>query len=134
MLVGLVMMFIFQKDRLEWNKEAAEFMIDSSLNPLEYALEMSQFPTEARVTFVASTDATNRLTKNEMGVDYNTDPDLVSLTPEVDVGYDRAEYRIRINRPNNFRRGDVLTYIPASETSLTGLAGPSILLLLNCYC
>ena len=108
---------------LEWNKEAAEFMIDSSLNPLEFALEMSTFPTEARVTFVASTDATNRLTKNEMGIDYNTDPDLVSLTPEVDVGYDRAEYRIRIERPNNFRRGDVLSYIPASETSLTGLAG-----------
>ena len=97
-------------------------MIDSSLNPLEYSLEMSQYPTEARVTFVASTDCTNRVTKYEMGVDYNTDPDLVSLTPEVDVGFDRAEYRIRIERPNNFRRGDILTYIPASENSLTGLA------------
>ena len=109
-------------EKLEWNKEAAEFMIDSSLNPIEYALEMSQFPTEARVTFVASTDCTNRVTNYEMGIDYNTDPDLVSLTPEVDVGYDRAEYRIRIERPNNFRRGDILTYIPASENSLTGLA------------
>ena len=113
---------VYVANPLEWNKEAAEFMIDSSLNPLEFSLEMSQYPTEARVTFVASTDCTNRVTKYEMGVDYNTDPDLVSLTPEVDVGFDRAEYRIRIERPNNFRRGDILTYIPASENSLTGLA------------
>ena len=26
--------------RLEWNQEAVEFMVDSSLNPLEFALEM----------------------------------------------------------------------------------------------
>ena len=108
-------------DRLEWNQEAVEFIIDSSLNPIEFALERSQFPTEARVTFVASTDAINRVTRYEVGWDYNTDPALVTLTPEVEVGFDRAEYRIRINRANNFRRGDVLSYIPASDTSLSGL-------------
>ena len=48
---------------------------------------------------------------------------MVTLTPEVEVGFDRAEYRIRINRGNNFRRGDILSYIPASDTSLTGLTG-----------
>ena len=110
------------ESRLEWNQEAVEFMIDSSLNPIEYALEMSQFPTEARVTFVPNTDCTNRVTKYEMGVDYNTDPELVSLTPEIDVGFDRAEYRIRIERGNQFRRGDILKYIPASQPSLSGLA------------
>jgi len=109
--------------RLEWNQEAVEFIIDSSLNPIEFALERSSFPTEARVTFVASTDAVNRVTKYEVGWDYNTDPALVTLTPEVEVGFDRAEYRIRINRANNFRRGDVLSYIPASDTSLSGLTG-----------
>ena len=104
--------------RFEWFQEAAEFIIDSSLNPLEFALERSQFPTEASVTFVASTDAQNMKTSYQMGVDYNTDPSLVLLTPVVDVGYERAEYRIRINRANQFRRGDVLQYIPASETAL----------------
>ena len=74
------------------------------------------------------------LLRYEMGIDYNTDPDLVSLTPEVDVGYDRAEYRIRIERPNNFRRGDVLTYIPASETSLTGLTKQPYFYVLTGYC
>ena len=109
--------------RFEWFQEAAEFIIDSSLNPLEYALELSKFPTEASVTFVASTDAQNMKTSHEMGIDYNTDPALVLLTPVVEVGYERAEYRIRINRPNQFRRGDVLQYIPASQTSLEGLSG-----------
>ena len=46
---------------------------------------------------------------------------MVTLTPEVEVGYDRAEYRIRINQPNNFRRGDVLTYIPTGGQALSGL-------------
>ena len=108
-------------DRLEYNQEASEFIIDSSLNPLQFALERSKFPTEASITFIASSHAQNIKNTYEMGVDYNTDPALVTLTPLVDVGYERAEYRIRINRPNNFRRGDVLQYIPASQTSLEGL-------------
>jgi len=112
-----------ESDRFEWFQEASEFIIDTSLNPLEYSLEMSRFPTEASVTFVASTDVENLNNTYEMGVDYNTDPALVLLTPLVDVGYERAEYRIRINRANQFRRGDVIKYIPASETSLQGLSG-----------
>tara|TARA_R100001082_G_scaffold86361_1_gene52962 strand:- start:5663 stop:21862 length:16200 start_codon:yes stop_codon:yes gene_type:complete len=107
--------------RLEWNQEAVEFMVDSSLNPLEFALERGEFPTEARVQWIASSDAVNRVTRNEVGWDYNTDPALVTLTPEVEVGYDRAEYRIRINQPNNFRRGDVLSYIPTGGQALSGL-------------
>ena len=84
---------------------------------------MSKFPTNASVQFIPSTDVVNRLTRYETGWDYNTDPALVTLTPEVRVGFDRSEYRIRINRANQFRRGDVLSYIPASDTSLTGLTG-----------
>lgn len=108
-------------ERLEWFQEAAEFIIDSSLNPIEYALETSQFPTEAKVTFVASTHAVNLANTYNMGIDYNTDPALVTLLPLTEVGYERAEYRVRINRPNSFRRGDILQYIPASQTSLGGM-------------
>ena len=61
----------------------------------------------------------------ELGYDYNTDPALVTLTPIVPVGFDRAEYRVRINRTNSFRRGDILQYIPASETSVQAFAGQS---------
>jgi len=109
-------------ERFEWNQEAAEFIIDSSINPIEYALELSKFPTEAKVTFIASTDVQNLSNSYEMGVDYNTDPALVSLTPVVDVGFDRQEDRIRINRTNFFRRGDILQYIPVQgATTLSGV-------------
>ena len=109
-------------DRFEWNQEAVEFMVDSSLNPIEFALERSTFATEARIQFISSTDVVNLSNKYEVGKDWNTDPALVLLTPEVEVGFERAEYRVRINRANNFRRGDILSYIPASQTSLQGLA------------
>ena len=56
---------------------------------------------------------------------YNTDPALVVLTPEVDTGFDRAEYRVRIYRANQFRRGDILQYIPASQTSVEAFATQS---------
>ena len=111
--------------RLDYNREASEFIIDSSINPVEYALETSKFPTEGSVTWVPSTDAVNIKTTYELGYDYNTDPALVTLTPIVPVGFDRAEYRVRINRTNSFRRGDILQYIPASETSVTAFAGQS---------
>ena len=111
--------------RLDYNREGSEFIIDSSINPVEYALETSKFPTEGSVTWVPSTDAVNISTKYELGYDYNTDPALVTLTPIVPVGFDRAEYRIRINRTNSFRRGDILQYIPASETSVQAFAGQS---------
>jgi hypothetical protein len=110
--------YINQGLRLDYNQEASEFIIDSSLNPVEFALETSKFPTEGSVTWVPSTDAVNISTNYELGYDYNTDPALVSLTPIVPVGFDRAEYRIRIYRANQFRRGDILQYIPASETSV----------------
>ena len=111
--------------RLDYNREASEFIIDSSLNAIEYSLETSEFPTEGSVTWVPSSDAVNISTKYELGYDYNTDPALVILTPIVPVGFDRAEYRVRINRTNSFRRGDILQYIPASETSVAAFAGQS---------
>ena len=110
--------------RLEWNQEHAEFILDSSLNVIRYAMSRSEFPTENRVNFVPSTDVVNISNKYNLGYDWNTDPALVLLTPTVPVGYDRAEYRIRINKPNNFRRGDIVTYIPASQTSLQTLNKP----------
>ena len=109
--------------RLDYNREASEFIIDSSLNCVEYSLETSKFPTEGSVTWVPSSDAVNISTKYELGYDYNTDPALVTLTPIVPVGFDRAEYRVRIYRVNSFRRGDILQYIPASETSVKEFAG-----------
>ena len=111
--------------RLDYNREASEFIIDSSINPVEYALETSKFPTEGSVTWVPSTDAVNISTTYELGYDYNTDPALVTLTPIVPVGFDRAEYRVRINRANQFRRGDILQYIPASQNSVQAFAGQS---------
>ena len=109
--------------RLDYNREASEFIIDSSLNCVEYSLETSKFPTEGSVTWVPSSDAVNISTKYELGYDYNTDPALVTLTPIVPVGFDRSEYRVRIYRVNSFRRGDILQYIPASETSVKEFAG-----------
>ena len=109
--------------RLDYNREASEFIIDSSINAIEYSLETSKFPTEGSVTWVPSSDAVNINTKYELGYDYNTDPALVTLTPIVPVGFDRAEYRVRINRVNSFRRGDILQYIPASETSVAAFTG-----------
>ncbi len=109
--------------RLDYNREASEFIIDSSINCIEYSLETSNFPTEGSVTWVPSSDAVNINTKYELGFDYNTDPALVTLTPIVPVGFDRAEYRVRINRVNSFRRGDILQYIPASETSVAAFTG-----------
>jgi len=117
--------------RLEWYQEAAEFIIDSSLNPIEFALRNSKFPTEAKVTFQASAHAVNLKNTYNMGIDYNTDPALVTLLPLIEVGYERAEYRIRINRPNFFRRGDILQYVPASSTPLTGLQSNEYFYVIN---
>jgi len=108
-------------NRPEWDQESTEYDMDSSINPFEYALERSQFPTETKATFVPSTDVVNLSTTYDEGYDWNTDPQLVVLTPTVPVGYDRAEYRVRINRANFFRRGDVVQYIPTSGNLLSGI-------------
>ena len=108
-------------NRPEWDQESTEFDMDSSINPFEFALERSVFPTEAKTTFVPSTDVVNLSTLYDEGFDWNTDPQLVVLTPTVPSGYDRAEYRVRINRANFFRRGDVIQYIPSSGNLLTGI-------------
>ena len=108
-------------NRPEWDQESTEFDMDSSINPFEFALERSIFPTEAKTTFVPSTDVVNLSTTYDEGFDWNTDPQLVVLTPTVPVGYDRAEFRVRINRANFFRRGDVVQYIPSSGSLLGGI-------------
>ena len=105
---------------LEWDQETTEFNFDSSLNCLEFAIERATFPTDNLVTFNAATDVVNYSNKYDEGVDYNTDPALVNLTPTVEVGYEREENRARITRTNFFRRGDVVKYVLASANSLSG--------------
>ena len=117
--------------RTEWNQEATEFNMDSSINVFEFALEQSKFSTEAKTTWIANTDVHNRHVVYNEGFDWNTDPALVSLTPTVRAGYDRAEFRVRIYRANFFRRGDVVQYIPASGSTLGGTTGQSLYYILN---
>ena len=120
--------------RLDYNREASEFIIDSSINPVEYALETSKFPTEGSVTWVPSTDAVNISTTYELGYDYNTDPALVTLTPIVPVGFDRAEYRVRINRANSFRRGDILPVYPSISEFCQSICWSILLVCDDCHC
>ena len=117
--------------RTEWDQEATEFNMDSSINVFEFALEQSKFSTEAKTTWIANTDVHNRHVVYNEGFDWNTDPALVSLTPTVRAGYDRAEFRVRIYRANFFRRGDVVQYIPASGSTLVGTTGQSLYYILN---
>ena len=117
--------------RTEWDQEATEFNMDSSINVFEFALEQSKFSTEAKTTWIANTDVHNRHVVYNEGFDWNTDPALVSLTPTVRAGYDRAEFRVRIYRANFFRRGDVVQYIPASGSTLGGTTGQSLYYILN---
>ena len=117
--------------RVEWNREYSEFTMDSSLNCLEFALERSSFPSENIVTFVASTDAVNYSNTYDEGNDYNTDPALVLLTPTIEVGFEREENRVRINRTNFFRRGDLLTYTLASADTLDGANDQDFYYVLN---
>lgn len=118
-------------ERLEYFQEDVEFAIDSSMNPIDYALRYSRFPTEASITFIASTDVVNLVNRYEMGIDYNTNPELVTLLPLTEVGFERAEYRVRINRPNRFRRGDVIQYIPGGGVSLAGTEGSDYWYVIN---
>ena len=117
--------------RVEWDQEYSEFSMDSSLNCLEFALERSSFPSENIVTFVASTDAVNYTNTYDEGNDYNTDPALVLLTPTIEVGFEREENRVRINRTNFFRRGDLLTYTLASANTLDGANDQDFYYVLN---
>ena len=117
--------------RVEWDQEYSEFTMDSSLNCLEFALERSSFPSENIVTFVASTDAVNYTNTYDEGNDYNTDPALVLLTPTIEVGFEREENRVRINRTNFFRRGDLLTYTLASANTLDGANDQDFYYVLN---
>jgi len=117
--------------RIEYDQEYSEFSMDSSLNCLEFALERSTFPSENVVTFTASTDAVNLTNVYDEGEDYNTDPALVLLTPTIEVGFEREENRVRINRTNFFRRGDLLQYTLASATSLDGANDQDFYYVLN---
>ena len=100
--------------RFEYEWESTEFRIDSSLNLAYHALNRSAPPSNNQVTFINSTDATNLQNLYDEGEDYNTDPELVLLTPTIEVGFERRESVVRITRPNFFSRGDIVAYIPAS--------------------
>ena len=80
---------------------------------------------------MASTDAVNYTNTYDEGNDYNTDPALVLLTPTIEVGFEREENRVRINRTNFFRRGDLLTYTLASANTLDGANDQDFYYVLN---
>ena len=44
-----------------------------------------------------------------------SNPDLIINTPTIEVGFERRENKITINRPNFYSRGDILSYVVASE-------------------
>ena len=102
-------------NRFEYEEESSELRIDSSLNLAYFALSRSQPPSTNSVTYINSTDAQNLTNLYNEGEDYNTDPELILLTPTIEVGFERRENVVRINRPNFFSRGDILQYIPASD-------------------
>ena len=100
--------------RFEYEWESTEFRIDSSLNLAYHGLNRSAPPSNNQVTFINSTDATNLQNLYDEGEDYNTDPELVLLTPTIEVGFERRESVVRVTRPNFFSRGDIVAYVPAS--------------------
>ncbi|UNH61325.1 baseplate wedge initiator [Synechococcus phage S-SZBM1] len=102
-------------NRFEYEAESTEFRIDSSLNLAYFALSRSKAPSTNAVTYINSTDVQNLTNLYDEGEDYNTDPELILLTPTIEVGFERRENVLRINRPNFFSRGDIVQYIPASN-------------------
>jgi len=102
-------------NRFEYEEESSEFRIDSSLNLAYFALSRSKAPSTNFVTYINNTDVQNLTNLYDEGEDYNTDPELILLTPTIEVGFERRENVVRINRPNFFSRGDILQYIPASD-------------------
>ena len=101
-------------DRFEYDWESSEFRIDSSLNLAYHGLNRSAPPSNNLVNYINSTDVTNLQNLYDEGEDYNTDPELILLTPTIEVGFERRESVVRITRPNFFFRGDIVAYVPAS--------------------
>ena len=117
--------------RFEYEWESTEFRIDSSINLAYHGLNRSAPPSNNQVTFINSTDATNLQNLYDEGEDYNTDPELVLLTPTIEVGFERRESVVRITRPNFFSRGDIVAYIPASGQIEPALQDQSYYYVLN---
>ena len=102
-------------NRFEYEKESTEFTIDSSINLVYHALNRSQAPSTNKIDYINSTDITNMTNLYNEGEDYNTDPELILLTPTIEVGFERRENTVTVHKPNFFSRGDVLAYVPASQ-------------------
>lgn len=118
-------------NRFEYEEESTEFRIDSSLNLAYFSLSRSQPASGNSVTYINNTDAQNLFNSYNEGEDYNTDPELILLTPTIEVGFERRENVIRINRANFFSRGDIVQYIPASDDIEPTLQGQSYFYVLN---
>ena len=118
-------------NRFEYEEESTEFRIDSSLNLAYYSLSRSQPASGNATTYINNSDVQNLTNLYDEGEDYNTDPELILLTPTIEVGFERRENVIRINRANFFSRGDIVQYIPASDDIEQGLQGQEYFYVLN---
>ena len=111
---------------LEFEPESASFAIDSSMNLVRYSLSRADLPTNNRISFIPSSDVTNQSVSYQYGTDVVTDPNLSSINPAAtEVGWDRQYETIKITTAHQFRRGDVLTYIPAQSGGLADLSDQS---------
>lgn len=101
-------------NRFEYERESTQFKIDSSLNAAYFAISRGTPPAQNSVQWTNNVHVVNQQNLYDEGNDWNTDPDLIINTPTVEVGFERRENRIIIQRPNFYSRGDVLQYAVAS--------------------
>jgi hypothetical protein len=117
--------------RFEYEQESTQFKIDSSLNAAYFAISRGTPPAQNSVQWTNNIHATNAQNLYDEGNDWNTDPDLIINTPTVEVGYERRENRIIIQRPNFYSRGDILQYAIASADVESAFANQDYFYVLN---
>ncbi|AOV61558.1 virion structural protein [Synechococcus phage S-WAM1] len=119
------------ENRYEYEMESTQFKIDASLNAAYFAISRGTPPTQNKIQWTNNIHATNNQNLYDEGVDWNTDPDLIINTPTVEVGFERRENKITINRPNFYSRGDILSYVVASEDVEAAFADQEFFYVLN---
>lgn len=119
------------ENRYEYEKESTQFKIDSSLNLAYFAISRGTPPSQNSVQWTNNVHATNQQNLYDEGTDWNTDPDLIINTPNIEVQFERRENRIVIQRPNFFSRGDQLQYVVASGDIEPAFSGQDYFYVLN---
>jgi len=117
--------------RFEYEQESTQFKIDSSLNAAYFAISRGTPPAQNSVQWTNNVHANNAQNLYDEGNDWNTDPDLIINTPTVEVGFERRENRIIIQRPNFYSRGDILQYAIASADVESAFANQDYFYVLN---